>query len=567
MASREEYALNINQVDDDNDKINFSTILPFLLRNKKLISFSTILITILGIFLFTTQKKIWQGEFQIVLENEEMMGGVTGDLDSAQQLLLGNQSVNYLDTEVAILKSPSVLMPIFEFVKNNKIDDPSYKKLKFKKWKENSLEVNLVEGTSILELAYRDTDKNLILPVLTKISSDYQDYSGKKRSRTLELGKKFFQNQIKIYKQKSEESIRNAQNFATENDLSILSGSAEIDSEIVNNINIEQIRIQNQSIIKNSKLSLKELEDIGEDPQKIVYIGSSIPELVATGLPDKVKDLEFKIALKKIDFRDTDPLILKLEIERDILTKLLRKEAIGFLNQKIKKAEINLKSSERPKGVLIKYKQLLAQSQRDAATLSKLEQNNISLLLEEARKEDPWELITSPTLLSEPVSPSFLNYLGISFISGFLLGAAFSYINEKKTNIVYSSEEIKKSETDILDYVISAKDLENLEELINTIFGSTLIQKQDKFAFIDCGEIISNINKIFDSNIKLKTTINDFNYINESQLSNSYTKSILLIKLGITTKRQILEVKKKLKLYGISNLGFIFLKDVDSEIN
>ena len=109
--------------------------------------------------------------------------------------------------------------------------------------------------------------------------------------------------------------------------------------------------------------------------------------------------------------------------------------------------------------------------------------------------------------------------------------------------------------------------MENLEELINTIFGSTLIQKQDKFAFIDCGEIISNINKIFDSNIKLKTTINDFNYINESQLSNSYTKSILLIKLGITTKRQILEVKKKLKLYGISNLGFIFLKDVDSEIN
>ena len=573
MAAREEYDLNINQIDDENDKINFSTIFIFFLRNKKLISFSTIISVIIGSLLFTTQKKIWQGEFQIVLESDEKVrGGFSGDLNTAK-LLLGNQNSNYLETEVAILKSPSVLMPIFEFVKNNKSDDSSYKKYKFKSWKENSLKVNLVEDTSILELSYRDTDKNLILPVLEKISSSYQNYSGKKRSRNLELGRKFFENQIKIYKQKSEDSLRNAQIFASENDLSLPIVSSEIDSEIdseiemLNKMDIEQVRVQNQNIIKNSKLRLKELEEIGEDPQKIIYVVRDIPEIVATGLPDKLKDIDFNLALKKNNFLDTDPSIVKLEIEKDTVTKLLRKEAIGFLNQEIKKAEIYLKAAERPKGVLIKYKQLIAQSYRDSQTLSNLERNNITLLLEKAREQDPWELITSPTLLSTPVSAGLLNYFATSFIVGILLGTSFCYLKEKKMDIVYTSEEIKKSGTDILDYVISAKDIENLEELINTILNSKLVQKQDKLALIDCGDIIPNINKIFESNIKLKTTIDDFSYINASQLTNNYTKSILLIKLGITTNRQILEVKKKQKLYGISNLGFIFLKDVDSEIN
>ena len=56
-------------------------------------------------------------------------------------------------------------------------------------------------------------------------------------------------------------------------------------------------------------------------------------------------------------------------------------------------------------------------------------------------------------------------------------------------DIVYTSEEIKKSGTDILDYVMSAKDMENLEELINNIFSSKLVQKQDRLAFIGCGDI------------------------------------------------------------------------------
>ena len=49
--------------------------------------------------------------------------------------------------------------------------------------------------TAILNIFYRDKTKNLILPVLQKISSNYQNYSGKKRSENLDLSEKFFKEQ------------------------------------------------------------------------------------------------------------------------------------------------------------------------------------------------------------------------------------------------------------------------------------------------------------------------------------------------------------------------------------
>ena len=92
-----------------------------------------------------------------------------------------------LKTEVGILKSPSVLMNIFEYVKKEKLlrNDESYINLRFRSWRESNLDIELIKDTSILNLAYRDTDKDLILPVLEKISNAYQSYSGEKRLREI----------------------------------------------------------------------------------------------------------------------------------------------------------------------------------------------------------------------------------------------------------------------------------------------------------------------------------------------------------------------------------------------
>ena len=81
----------------------------------------------------------------------------------------------------------------------------------------------------------------------------------------------------------------------------------------------------------------------------------------------------------------------------------------GFLIGNKADAQARLKAAERPEGVLIKYKQLLSDAGKDKSTLDKLQNQYRSLLLEKARSEDPWELITTPTLLPYPVAPEPLS--------------------------------------------------------------------------------------------------------------------------------------------------------------
>ena len=83
---------------------------------------------------------------------------------------LPNSNIN---TEVEILKSPSVLMPVFEFVKSNKKNKSNFT---FDRWADN-LEIKLIKRTSVLEINYLDKNKELIIPVLDKISKLYQEYS------------------------------------------------------------------------------------------------------------------------------------------------------------------------------------------------------------------------------------------------------------------------------------------------------------------------------------------------------------------------------------------------------
>ena len=121
------------------------------------------------------------GEFQIVIDsNSSPSAGMSG-LDPKILQLAGlnqNQSKR-LETEVGILKSPSVLMNVFDFVKTKKSSQDTENNIRFNDWKENNLSINLKEKTSILDITFKDNDKELILPVLNKISTEYQNYSGK----------------------------------------------------------------------------------------------------------------------------------------------------------------------------------------------------------------------------------------------------------------------------------------------------------------------------------------------------------------------------------------------------
>ena len=106
-------------------------------------------------------------------------------------------------------------------------------------------------------------------------------------------------------------------------------------------------------------------------------------------------------------------------------------------------AEALLASSERPKGVLIKYRELLNEFLINNRTLIELEAQMRVLTLEDARESEAWELITKPTLNDVPVNKRILIVL-LGTISGMIGSLLVSLGIDKRRDLIYNSDEIAR---------------------------------------------------------------------------------------------------------------------------
>ena len=96
-----------------NDEINLNLLFKFFNRNIiniSKISFVFFLVTYIYSF---SLKRIWRGEFQIVL-NSEVNESLRRASDINLSKLIGTSEGH--NTQVGILKSPSILIPVYEFV-------------------------------------------------------------------------------------------------------------------------------------------------------------------------------------------------------------------------------------------------------------------------------------------------------------------------------------------------------------------------------------------------------------------------------------------------------------------
>ena len=98
----------------------------------------------------------------------------------------------------------------------------------------------------------------------------------------------------------------------------------------------------------------------------------------------------------------------------------------------------------RPKNILLKYKELLREASRDEITLVNLENQSQLNNLELAKKEQPWELITKPTLTRYPVAPNKKIFAIFSLIVGFFFGLGAALFKEKKSDLIYDLDVLEK---------------------------------------------------------------------------------------------------------------------------
>jgi uncharacterized protein involved in exopolysaccharide biosynthesis len=394
-------------------------------------------------------KPVWEGEFQIVLASKESPSGGAQALLQANPglaaLVGGKGGENKLETEVKVLESPSVLKPVFDFVKTHKATaGEDVDRWRYSEWLKDNLTIKLEKGTSVLNLTYQDSDRDLVLPALQRISQAYQAYSGRDRERGIAQAIRYLDQQISRYRLESVTSLRRAQQFAIEQDLTALKGEDKGDTDVVNSLNIEAIRVQAANEIRNINEQLKQMRALSDDPEALMYLGSNIPELAAKGLPQTLDRIDTELANLRATYTDRDDSIRRLKLRRSVLIDTLKRQTYGYLFAKRTAAQARLAAAERPKGVLIRYRELLREAARDDATLNRLESERQVLALEQARKQDPWELISTPTLLDKPVAPRKGRILALGLLAGLVLGSGAALVVDRRSGRVFAEDELQQ---------------------------------------------------------------------------------------------------------------------------
>ena len=402
-----------------------------------------------GIYAFS-QPRVWEGEFQIVLASGDSGGGRLAQLAAANPMLAnlaglgGGGGKDSLETEVKILESPSVLKPVYDFVRASKQRaGKNVEGMRFSAWVK-SVDVELEKGTSVLNIAYTDTDKELVLPVIQRISKEYQIYSGRDRRRDIANAVAYLKTSIAELSPKAEASMKRAQDYALSNGLGLQdglpasSGGSE-GSKGGAGGSVEANRQQAQAQVALLQQQLAGAQAAGN---RVLF---QAPQLEANAeLYGRYQQLEAQLTQKRAVLRDNDDLIRNLERQRQSLITTLNRQTIGLLQGQLATAQAALQASSRPKEVVLKHRELVRQALRDERTLVELENQLQLAQLEQAKQTDPWELISTPTLLDAPVAPRKSRILALGLLVGIVAGSGAALVVDRRSGRVFSAEELQQ---------------------------------------------------------------------------------------------------------------------------
>ena len=213
--------------------------------------------------------------------------------------------------------------------------------------------------------------------------------------------------------------------------------------------------------------------------------------------------------------------------------------------------------------MLLKYRELRRNASRDEKTLLTLENDLRILQLQQAKISDPWQLITQPTILKNPVGPSRRNIALIGLIVGSLLGALLSFYKEKNSGKIYSLQQIKNLlSTQLLERIKKDDQFINSNE-INFLKEFLKNQNVKKIAFVALEEInksyLENLINFLNNDASLNKKIYFITSQNELESCKNSEFTILFTSLGFSSITDIKALNNRFQLLEIDFKGFILL--------
>ena len=260
----------------------------------------------------------------------------------------------------------------------------------------------------------------------------------------------------------------------------------------------------------------------------------------------RVISLENEIKNAMNTYKEDDRVIKDLLRKKRDLVKTAREMSLTNLIGMKDEANSRLNASERPKGVFIEYRKLLENAKRDKLTLQTLETDFRALSLEEARLEDPWELITKPTLLPNPVPRNTIFKSFAAGLIGFIVSSILLLINYYRKSFIRSEHEVRS--------LINCEYHENLLKSDKTKWDQTLefflkkisVKSPKNLAFY----IVGNKNDLEINELlnKIKKLIPEEQFKTCKNLTEifDYSSFALIVSVDVTNRNELKDLNKKI---------------------
>ena len=510
-------------VEAEGDSIDLRQLSSIVKHRFRLIGAIVAGVTVATAIITFNQEAKYKGSFKLLVEPvaEEQ----EDPLSVLQQDLGG---LDY-ETQIEVLRSPRVLNPIIEDL-SAKYAEIEYEELI--KQKKSPLKIEQLDKTKILEVSFVDNDPDKIQFVLDNLAEAYLRYSLEERRVEVRQGIDFVESQLPEVRERVDELQDKVQKFRQRYNLLDPERQAEILAD--QHVDFEQRYFETQAQLKETRSLYQTLkQQLGLQPEQALAASYLSESPRYQNLLNELQQVEVELAQESARFSAENPVILNLEDKKAHLLSLLQQEASGVLGENLGNAvddtpnltspstlrlELNEKYIEAANEIqilelreqvlqnaiaelddLIERMPVIARQYTDlnrqltvaTESLTRFLTAQEELQLKGAQQALPWQTISQPRVLEDPISPNPPRNIALGLISGLMLGFAAALLAERLDPVFHSSEELKeKINLPILGLIPVQKDLKPLDEL-------EVLSKKEKVSLpkLQIGNTTLNLNR------------------------------------------------------------------------
>jgi polysaccharide biosynthesis transport protein len=469
-----------------------------------------------------TRPPAYEGSFKILIEpvtaESQVVSSLSGNATKAENQDLGNATLaskETLDypTQIQILTSPKILTPV---VQKLQASDPTFSYGKLMGLLKVSRQKEPAE-TKILEVQYHSTSGPEVDQVIKLLSQAYIRYSLTERQTNVRRAVQFVDEQLPKVQKQVKDVEASLQRFREQNQL--------VDPTVLGTQIGTQISTTQSQLIAN-QVELAQTRQLYNSLEKQLQLQPKGAEAAtvltdAPGYQDLVKQLQtldVELQTQSAALTEDNPKVIDLREKRAKLVPLLQQKAEAALGknlsknfsqaqtlpyqnplrQELSKQYVNasiqlqvleskqnglslarqrlaLQSSQLP-ALSRQYENLTRTLQLSTDQLNKFLQKREELMINAARQEVPWELVSPPSM-QKVTSASLLRDLVLGTLLGGLLGFGVALLVDKMNDVIYTVKDLRSElKIAILGMIPQREELQKVKvqpkSFLSSKFGS-----------------------------------------------------------------------------------------------